>query len=84
MRLSGDSYYRAKIPASEGLYVIDSRSKTVTRRFDTPSGASGDIPHRRSVQLDLAGLPVFRTPEWVKDAVFYQIFPERFANGDNK
>lgn len=24
----------------------------------------------------------FRTPEWVKHAVFYQIFPERFANGD--
>lgn len=22
------------------------------------------------------------TPTWVKDAVFYQIFPERFANGD--
>jgi cyclomaltodextrinase / maltogenic alpha-amylase / neopullulanase len=22
------------------------------------------------------------TPEWVKHAVFYQIFPERFANGD--
>ncbi|MBB5175027.1 alpha-glycosidase [Texcoconibacillus texcoconensis] len=21
-------------------------------------------------------------PEWVKDAIFYQIFPERFANGD--
>ena len=21
-------------------------------------------------------------PDWVKDAVFYQIFPERFANGD--
>ncbi|WP_372662038.1 alpha-glycosidase [Cohnella sp.] len=25
---------------------------------------------------------VFETPSWVKDAVFYQIFPERFANGD--
>lgn len=25
---------------------------------------------------------VFETPAWVKDAVFYQIFPERFANGD--
>ncbi|MCJ8011970.1 alpha-glycosidase [Paenibacillus sp. KQZ6P-2] len=25
---------------------------------------------------------VLKTPEWVKDAVFYQIFPERFANGD--
>ncbi|PLR82224.1 alpha-glycosidase [Bacillus canaveralius] len=25
---------------------------------------------------------VFRAPEWVKDTVWYQIFPERFANGD--
>ncbi|MNI04092.1 Cyclomaltodextrinase [compost metagenome] len=25
---------------------------------------------------------VHRPPAWVKDAVFYQIFPERFANGD--
>jgi len=25
---------------------------------------------------------VFKPPAWVKDAVFYQIFPERFANGD--
>jgi cyclomaltodextrinase / maltogenic alpha-amylase / neopullulanase len=23
-----------------------------------------------------------RTPDWVKDAIFYQVFPERFANGD--
>jgi cyclomaltodextrinase len=26
-----------------------------------------------------AGYPI---PDWVKDAVFYEIFPERFANGD--
>lgn len=25
---------------------------------------------------------IFQAPAWVKDAVFYQIFPERFANGD--
>lgn len=25
---------------------------------------------------------VFQPPAWVKDAVFYQIFPERFCNGD--
>lgn len=24
-----------------------------------------------------------RTPEWVKDTVWYQIFPERFCNGDH-
>jgi len=26
--------------------------------------------------------PQFATPEWVKDAVFYQIFPDRFARSD--
>ncbi|WP_110114533.1 alpha-glycosidase [Bacillus sp. CGMCC 1.16541] len=25
---------------------------------------------------------VFRAPSWVKDTIWYQIFPERFANGD--
>ncbi|CAH1193573.1 Cyclomaltodextrinase [Paenibacillus plantiphilus] len=27
-------------------------------------------------------IDVFEPPAWVKEAVFYQIFPERFANGD--
>lgn len=27
-------------------------------------------------------IDVFRAPEWVKDTVWYQIFPERFGNGD--
>ncbi|KAA0546477.1 alpha-glycosidase [Bacillus sp. BGMRC 2118] len=26
---------------------------------------------------------VFQAPHWVKDTVWYQIFPERFANGDS-
>ncbi|RDI47805.1 alpha-glycosidase [Falsibacillus pallidus] len=25
---------------------------------------------------------IFKAPEWVKETVWYQIFPERFANGD--
>jgi alpha-glucosidase len=25
----------------------------------------------------------FKTPDWVKNAVFYQIFPDRFRNGDS-
>ena len=27
-------------------------------------------------------MDIFPVPEWVKDAIFYQIFPDRFANGD--
>ncbi len=29
-----------------------------------------------------AEYPPFFTPEWAKDGIIYQIFPERFANGD--
>lgn len=30
----------------------------------------------------LHAIDSFQAPEWVKDTVWYQIFPERFANGD--
>jgi cyclomaltodextrinase len=33
-------------------------------------------------QLDLTTKTGFHTPEWVQGAFIYQIFPERFANGD--
>ncbi|MCW2922673.1 MAG: alpha amylase catalytic region [Thermoleophilia bacterium] len=29
-----------------------------------------------------AGESQLKSPDWVKDAVFYQVFPERFKNGD--
>ena len=32
--------------------------------------------------LDLAQAQPFQPPEWVQGAVLYQIFPDRFANGD--
>ena len=32
--------------------------------------------------FDVEKLASFETPEWVQTAVIYQIFPERFANGD--
>ena len=34
----------------------------------------------RNTENDLSNRAAF--PEWVKDAVFYQIFPDRFCNGD--
>ncbi|MFD1954951.1 glycoside hydrolase family 13 protein [Paenibacillus thailandensis] len=42
-----------------------------------------DNPHKDFFDFPfLNPADVFAPPEWVKDAVFYQIFPERFANGD--
>ncbi|MDN4523710.1 glycoside hydrolase family 13 protein [Fictibacillus fluitans] len=31
----------------------------------------------------LYSVDVFRTPDWVKNTVWYQIFPERYANGNS-
>lgn len=28
-------------------------------------------------------VPGFKTPDWAKDAIFYQIFPDRFRDGDS-
>ncbi len=36
----------------------------------------------RTHRLDLHALPVIRIPVWAQEAIWYQIFPERFANGD--
>lgn len=77
-------YYRGLIPAREGLLRYRFMLKDGgSFALYTPSGVHTDLPGVDDwFQLDLAELPVFATPEWVKDAVVYQIFPERFANGD--
>ncbi|OXM13671.1 alpha-glycosidase [Paenibacillus herberti] len=39
-------------------------------------------PHKMFDFPYLSPIDVLTPPDWVKEAVFYQIFPERFANGD--
>jgi cyclomaltodextrinase len=50
--------------------------------YDTRNTAAptGETPHWFT--LDLTQYPPFVVPDWVHDAVFYQIFPDRFADGD--
>ena len=38
----------------------------------------------RSAAYDFRVMPGFHTPTWAKGALQYQIFPDRFANGDPK
>jgi glycosidase len=33
-------------------------------------------------EIALEEIPVFYTPDWVRDGIFYQIFPDRFYNGN--
>lgn len=41
-----------------------------------PAGGYFEVPYIHEVDL-------FAAPEWAKSAVFYQIMPDRFANGDS-
>ncbi len=41
-----------------------------------------DAPSPQSAGPSVGAPPIDHVPDWVADAVFYQIFPERFANGD--
>jgi cyclomaltodextrinase len=34
------------------------------------------------IEYDVPLAPTFATPDWAKHAIWYQIFPERFRNGD--
>ena len=47
-------------------------------------GIKGSTQAKESVSFPLAAssFPFLAVPEWVQDTVFYQIFPERFENGD--
>jgi len=53
--------------------------------FMTEKGFVQKLPDNPNTFFDfpfINPIDVFEPPAWVKDAVFYQIFPERFANGD--
>ena len=74
--------------------TIRNAANRIRSQFVTPSG--GALPQARSQLATDEGVcnqvaqvvdaqpkigPVFETPAWVRDAIFYQIFPERFARG---
>ncbi len=60
----------------------------LTYFFEVRSGGSCWFYDRRGVTYDLQPekpfclVPGFSTPDWAKGAVMYQIFPDRFCNGD--
>ena len=78
----------ARVGAVRGRDVYEVRvfrpdpSVALSYRFVLADGeARASVPAEGTFALDpRAGR--FRTPEWVRDAVFYQIFPDRFRDGD--
>lgn len=46
------------------------------------NGFSCMLADARPSKIKLDTLPVFAVPDWVRSAIIYQIFPDRFCNGD--
>ena len=76
----GLKYYTAKVPITEyrTAYQFDLVTEDCIY-FYTQKGITTYIPDHT---YDFVLLSDYLQPEWVKGAVFYQIFPERFANGN--
>ncbi len=91
------SGFRMERTGSDGQYDYYARRLEVDERIEYrfalidgetviwigPDGASeaGSEEGAGLYEFAIDESVVFETPDWVKEAVFYQIFPERFANG---
>ena len=82
--------WEAQIPEQDDLtilyyrFIVKDGAKTVYYEdhalYDGGLGMAYDESPDNSWQIDVYA-PDFDTPDWFKDAVVYQIFPDRFRNG---
>jgi glycosidase len=89
----GYDYWQATVPASDELtilyyrFIVRDGSDVVYYEDDDLFDGGWGTPYSdspdHSWQIDVYQ-PDFVTPDWMKNAVVYQIFPDRFYNGDPK
>ena len=72
-------YYEAKLlpDCSPFLYYFEIYKGSEVRRYNK-LGCTEDIKSRFAFRLT----PGFTVPDWARNAVFYQIFTDRFCNGN--
>ncbi|MBN2169767.1 MAG: hypothetical protein JW819_00435 [Candidatus Krumholzibacteriota bacterium] len=66
---------RFRVEDGEALLAVGADGTAIVR-------SAGAVMDLAPFRVDPDALPAFYTPDWVKDGIFYQIFPERFRNGD--
>lgn len=78
--LTGDYDGRQFLLPTAAFYfeIIDGTA----RAFVGADGVSGSETAARENAFTPGFVTNFKTPDWARDVVWYQIFPERFRNGD--
>jgi hypothetical protein len=75
-------YYEVELGSAAFEYYFvfsDGEAEVVLGREGAGESAASDAA---PFSFDSAGMAEFTTPDWVKEGIVYQIFPERFANGN--
>jgi len=86
--LGDDEYWEAVFtPSAPGVYgykfIAQDAGTKVEYGEDTQEGQWGKAVDSRAELFQLTVYdPNYRTPDWMKEAVVYQIFPDRFFNGN--
>ncbi|WP_226654591.1 alpha amylase N-terminal ig-like domain-containing protein [Guptibacillus hwajinpoensis] len=84
----GNDYWEAKVtPEEKGLYgykfIVRDGSAKAEYGEDTKQGEAGKAVDANAELYQLTVFdPGYETPDWMKEAVVYQIFPDRFNNGN--
>src|ERR1051325_5807108 len=78
--IEDNEFFGGNVPASEPIdYVFHLHTADEPRWF-TPQGLQlNSVPSESWFRYDPQAQGSFDTPQWVRDAIFYQIFPERFC-----
>jgi glycosidase len=74
-------YYETTLRSTDLVYyfeIVDGSTGVVLDRLGARVAESDDL---RLFHFDSSMVTAFDTPDWVRDGIIYQIFPERFANG---
>lgn len=68
----------------DGTSVMDETARGLVDSRDLTSRGNPRVVDSRLLKsaFHVEMNPAFETPDWAKNAVWYQIFPERFRNGD--
>ncbi|MFW6410359.1 MAG: alpha amylase N-terminal ig-like domain-containing protein, partial [Halanaerobiales bacterium] len=72
-------YWRAEIEISDDVFDYRFAVYDQDTKVWYGDDGSGDDSW---IDFEMKDQVVFNTPEWVKEAVFYQIFPDRFYNAE--
>ncbi len=85
----GKDFWEVSVtPAEKGLYgykfIVRDGSAKAEYGEDTKQGAAGKAVDANAELYQLTVFdPGYKTPDWMKEAVVYQIFPDRFNNGNS-